>query len=526
MSLSDLQKLAMRELDGLAPALSDFHLDIWGFSEPAWREYKSSRHYVDLLRQEGFDVEVGSGDMPTAFHATWGEGGREIGLYAEYDASPGSSQDVTTYRKPREGSHPWAPGFTDAHCALGVGALAGALALKRTLEKSRQPGRIHLFGEPAEKVCGSKAVHAAKGYYDSLDASISYHPLSFTTALWDITNCMNWGVVFTFECPEDQPWVDNSATKALPWGPHAEVRSPGTLDALALMITTTRFTKENMFPPTGFWTVNEAILNSSNATADNQSQRVAQIHYAVRSPLIEIQEQMIEILRRNAKHVAALTNCRVSMRWVTRTRPGLPNHALASAVHENLVAIGPAKFGADAYAHGRALEAELGLEVSEDPFDELCHVVTPPRVWDDLQRQALPPWQECVGADDYTEYSWHCPTVRFHTAKPILRQNTTLTHWTNNSMNGLRAAIDPTWIYGGQTIASTALDLIEYDELLDAATEEFDRRRESADPRCLTPLLPADFDPPTDLPWPEYVTTERGYEYQLGTPRSFGELID
>ena len=54
--------------------LSDFHLAIWSYAEPAWREYKSARAYSELLREEGFDVEEGSGGMPTAFVANYGEG--------------------------------------------------------------------------------------------------------------------------------------------------------------------------------------------------------------------------------------------------------------------------------------------------------------------------------------------------------------------------------------------------------------------------------------------------------------------
>ena len=41
------------------------------------------------------------------------------------------------------------------------------------MERSGIIGTLLFFGEPAEKVCGSKPVHAAKGYYDGADAFIS-----------------------------------------------------------------------------------------------------------------------------------------------------------------------------------------------------------------------------------------------------------------------------------------------------------------------------------------------------------------
>ena len=55
-----------RFLDANQKRLSDFHLEIWRYAETAFREYRSARAYCDLLRKEGFQVEEGSADMPTA----------------------------------------------------------------------------------------------------------------------------------------------------------------------------------------------------------------------------------------------------------------------------------------------------------------------------------------------------------------------------------------------------------------------------------------------------------------------------
>src|ERR1700729_4134001 len=125
----------------------------WEPAETAWREYRAAADYVSLLESEGFSVERGSGEMPTAFAATWGSGQPVIASYAEYDAVPGNSQQAIPRRAPREGSHPWAPGHTDPHSALGVGALAGVLAAKEAMSRAGLAGTLKLFGEPAEKVC-------------------------------------------------------------------------------------------------------------------------------------------------------------------------------------------------------------------------------------------------------------------------------------------------------------------------------------------------------------------------------------
>lgn len=525
MQFSKRQQLAVDTVKELAGEMSQFHRTIWSYSESAWREYRSAELYVDRLRAEGFEVEAGSGGMPTAFHARWGDGGPQVAAYAEYDATPGYCQDSVAERAPRPGLHQWAPGFTDAHSALGVGALAGAIAAKRAIERSGGTGTVHLFGEPAEKVCGSKAVHAAKGYYDSLDAVISYHPFWHNTALWDITNCLYWSVVFTFQCTEERPWAQQ-LFRSNSVGSHNLVRSPGALDALSLMVTTTKYTKENMFPSTGSWTLNEAVLGASTATADNLPPRISQIQYSWRSPLYDIQGQILDVLVRNAKHVAAITNTEVSMRWVTRTRPGLPNHALTNALYANLTELGPTTFGPEARAFAAELETALGFEPSDEPFLPENEILISPQETDREIRANLVPWQDCTGADDYTEYSWHAPTVRFFTSKPFLRQlGIDHWHWANNAMNGVPATIDPCWIKGGQTIAATIVQVTEDAAMLEAAKAEFEQRRAAADDRLLSPLLPADFVAPTELPWPEYVSTPRGFEWTLPTTQDYGERL-
>ena len=142
--LTEQKRFALDWIGERARRFSDWHLRIWEYAEPAWREYKSAKAYCDLLRAEGFEVEEGSGGMPTAFAATWGKGGPVLGSYAEYDAVPGNSQQVVPYQAPRAGLHPWAAGHTDPHSALGTTALAGVLAAKATMEKFGLKGTLKI----------------------------------------------------------------------------------------------------------------------------------------------------------------------------------------------------------------------------------------------------------------------------------------------------------------------------------------------------------------------------------------------
>ncbi len=525
VKMTAVKACAQEWVDSHRPDLSEFHLRIFDYAETAWREYRSAAEYAELLRREGFEVDEGSGGMPTAFAARWGTQRPVIACYAEYDAVPGNSQQVVPYRAPREGLHPWAPGHTDPHSALGVGALCGVLAAKRAMEENGIEGTLEFFGEPAEKVCGSKPVHAAKGYYDDLDAAVSYHPMLTNTTVWDTQCGSYWSCVFTFEC-FDPPWGDPSLL-ATPGRVHTVPRSPGALDAVTLMYTMTKYTKENMFPHTGTWTMNEFLMVGGQATSDNLSPRIAQIQYSWRSPELGIQEQLYRVLEGNARHAAAATNCEASVRWVTKTRVGLTNHAMAELAYRNLELVGPPAFGEEARAFAREIQRSSGVEPMDDPFTAEAQRITTPEEEDRRFRQALPAWQRNFTSDDYVEYTWHAPTVRLYTAKPVLRDPSGWAHWSNNALNGLPAAIDPTWETAGRTVANTLIDLFTEPSYLAAAKEEFNRRSGGGigGDAWVPPLLGSDFDPPIDLPWPEYVETARGLEWHLPTPSGFGEQL-
>ena len=227
--------------------------------------------------------------MPTAFSATWSNGkGPAIMAYAEYDAVPGNCQIADTYRAPRQGLSRFAGGHTDPHSALGMGAFVGALAAKAAMEKHGITGTIRFMGEPAEKVRGSKPIHAARGYYDGLDAIISFHPhymLPYcNTCRWD-THCgPYYAAIYEFLCESPKPGSPDSASggsRSRPRTPSA--RAPGANDAVVAMYTLSKMMRDHMLPHTGTWTLNETILASGQATADNLAAQMALIMYAART---------------------------------------------------------------------------------------------------------------------------------------------------------------------------------------------------------------------------------------------------
>jgi aminobenzoyl-glutamate utilization protein B len=512
-----------------AAALSRDHMTIWNFQEPSWREYKSSAWYVDRLRAEGFAVEAGSGEMPTAFAAVWSNGdGPTIAGYAEYDAIPGTSQAPVPRRQPRPGISRYAAGHTDPHSALGIGSFAGFLAAKHVMQQCGIKGRLRFFGEPAEKMCGSKPVHAAKGYYDDLDAAISFHPHSFprlaNSCFWDTHSAPYWSRIYSFACSNPETWQNAGAITGVAHG-HSAARAPGAIDAVCLMYTSSKYMKESMLPHTGSWSLNEFILHAGHAAADNLAPGFSQIQYSLRAPTLEMCERVFKVLDNNAEHCAAMTHCTSSADWITKTRAGLANHAMAEVTWRNFRAVGAPQWGEEARVFAREIQTSLGLEPMPDPFAPEIQRLTSPQDGEAAFREQLPPWQTNLAADDYVDYTWHAPTVRLYVGRPTLRPphpGYRYPDWTRHAMGGVPACIDPMWLTASKVVALTILDLLTDGVSLDQAKAEFSERTGGGigGSQWVAPLLPRDFLPPVHYRWPEYVTTARGEEWTIPTGAS------
>ncbi len=505
--------------------LSDWNQIIWHWAETAMREYRSAAWYVERLTAEGFEVEAGTGGMPTAFGARFSMGqGPVLACYCEYDAVPGNCQAASTRQEPRAGLSPSAPGHTDPHSALGISVLGGALATKAAMERHDISGTIVVFGEPAEKLRLSKPVHAAKGYYDGLDAAISFHPTYMlplaNTVRWD-THCgVAYGCVYSFECGAPESWMSASTDSPMP-ASHIAARAPGATDALFHMFGLTKQTQSNMLPFTSGWSISEAILVAGQATADNLPAGLAQIQYLWRTPTIEMAELVARVLDNNAEAAAKAAFCDWRKIWVTKSRPGLPNHVLARATFRNIELAGAPRWEGEAISLAQAIQRELGLAPMARPYMDESERMIDPEAAERLLRQHLPPSQLNSTSDDYTEYCWHCPSARFYIARPMMKAPAGFAYpsWAMNALGGLRPCIDPMIRSAAKTIAGTLLDLLTKPDLLRQAGDEFRDRTGGGvgGTQWMAPLLPKDFRVPHDLRWPEYITTQRGTEWWIPT---------
>lgn len=167
-----MNTIAIQTVDRNAEILTDLAKKIWEHPETAFNEVKACEWTAELLKNAGFDVEVGYCGMPTAIRATWGKGSPKIGFLGEYDALPGLSQKVSTEK---EAIVAGAPGQGCGHNLLGVACVGAALGMKAELEATGKEGTVVFYGCPAEEVLTGKAFMAREGAFADLDAAFSWH---------------------------------------------------------------------------------------------------------------------------------------------------------------------------------------------------------------------------------------------------------------------------------------------------------------------------------------------------------------
>ena len=210
-----------------------------------------------------------------------------------------------------------------------------------------------------------------------------------------------------------------------------------------------------------------------------------------------------------AEAVAAMTGCRWARHWVSKSRPGLANHALAEVAWEALRAVGPPVWDDAARAILAEVRQAAGGGAEGDPLLPECERLIDPREAEAILRRDLPPGQLNSTSDDYTDMTWHAPTARVYIARPALTGGP-YPPWAMNALGGIPHTIDPMIETAAKVLALTALRLIEDGAARDAAMAEFRDRTGGGigGTGWLPPLC--DYDPPIGFAWPEYIETARG----------------
>ena len=455
--------------------------EIWGYAELSYEESKSAAALIAALKQEGFTIEEGIADIPTAFTATYqcGSGKPVVGFLAEYDALSGLSQkaDCPVQEPVREGG----AGHGCGHNLLGAGCYAAAVALKDYLIKEKKDGTVIFFGCPAEEGAGSKQFIARAGYFDNVDFAYTWHPET-VNEVSSRGSVAIMGANFTF---------DGVAAHA-GGEPHL---GRSALDAVELMNVGVQFLREHMPRDAR---IHYSILDAGGASP-NVVQHQASVLYMIRSNFVKDCITLHQRVDKIAQGAALMTDTTIERRFVDGLSDTVCNHALEKVLYDNFAELGVPACTPEEHAFMEKLSATYagsdipsGVGAENDPaFAEKVQALRTGHFNDFL----VPLYQGPAfnaGSTDVGDVSYQCPTAQIHMA--VWPNHVPCHSWQVVSCNKTPLAHRAT-VHAGKVLCAAAIDLIEQPELLEQAKAEF-RKRTAGGYTCPIPAdaVPAPLD--------------------------------
>jgi aminobenzoyl-glutamate utilization protein B len=328
------------------------------------------------------------------------------------------------------------------------------------------------------------------------------------TVRWDTQCGAAYSMIYRFRCDAPESWGAKDGAP-IPQS-HSDIRAPGANDALVAMYQVGRTLRDSMLPHRGGWSISESILATGQATADNLPALQADLHYMIRVPDLTMAEQVSAALDRAADHIAQMHGCMVEKHWVSKSRPGLTNHAMANLVWSELQGVGAPVWDQAALDVARQVQQACGKAPGDALLIPECTQLISPQKAEAELRRALPPEQLNSTSDDYTDMSWHAPLARFYIARPAL-QGGPYPAWAMNALGGIPATINPMVQVAARVLARSALRVLTDAKARQAAWQEFETRR--AEQGRIPPLC--DYPAPIGFAWPEYIETARGRSWHL-----------
>ena len=410
---------------------------LWDLAELGYLEERSSALMMDELAAEGFAITGGIAEIPTAFVAEWGEGGPIIAILAEMDALPGINQSAEPTRDPIEGK---GAGHACGHNLFGAGSLTAAIAVKNWLEATGTPGRIRLYGTPAEEGGSGKVYMTRAGMFDDVDIAIHWHADDENSAAAR-TSLANRSAKFRF--------TGISAHAA-----GAPERGRSALDGVEAMNMMANMMHEHIPQQARMHYVVTAGGNAPNVVPD-----FAESFYYVRHPDPEGVEAIWSRLEDAARGAALGTGTKVEWEIIHGNNPLLVNETLAKVMDAKLRQVGGVEYTAAERAWAEQIQESLGDAAK--PLESAAEIG---------------PYNKSLGygSTDVGDVSWATPTVGVRTATWV--PGTSAHSWQAVAASGHSIGHKGT-VVAAKAMTLMAVELFTNPDLREAARAEFDRSR-------------------------------------------------
>jgi aminobenzoyl-glutamate utilization protein B len=434
-----VKSAAIQELQNGYDDYKKIALQIWGYAEVGYKEYKSSALLQQTLKDNNFSIEEGVAGMPTAFVATYGSGKPVIGVLAEYDALPGLAQDSLAVKTPIEGKN---AGHGCGHNLFGAASVAAAIEIKKLMAAGKFTGTIKVFGCPAEEGGSGKVYLVRAGLFNGVDAVIHWHP-GDENRVTTSSVLANISAKFRFH--------GLSAHAAA-----APDKGRSALDAVEAMDYMVNMMREHIPQQTR---IHYIITNGGKAP--NVVPDFAEVYYYVRHPDKDMVRQIFQRVVKAANGAAMGTETTVDYEIIGGTHDLLINQTLAEAMQQNLALVGGVKYSAEEMEFGKKLQSSFTYKVEPvETADSIKPFV--------MEKEAT------SASTDVGDVSYAVPTVGLTSATWI--PGTPAHSWQAVACNGKDIGVKGLMV-AAKTMALTGIDLFTNPALIEKATAEFKKAK-------------------------------------------------
>jgi aminobenzoyl-glutamate utilization protein B len=437
---AEMKAAAVAGVDARSKMVQQMIDQVFSYAEPGFQEFRTSEYLTGILEKNGFKITRGVAGIPTAWTATWGEGGPLIALGSDIDNLLGLSQypGVPDIKPMVDG----APGHGEGHNSGLPMMIVAALSAKDVMEKNKIPGRIMVWPGVAEELLATKAYYVRAGMFNGVDASIFAHvSRDFSTGWGPGGNNGMVSVEYTFHGKTahaaGQPWDGLSA-----------------LDGVEIMDMAWNMRREHL--PL---TQRSHYVISNGGGQPNIVPGVASVWYYFRENNFDSIRSLYELGNTISQAAAMASGTTVEHKVLGYAAPNYSNKPLAEAAYANIQAVGMPKWSADDQAFAKSVQVAQKFKLT--PLaTEVAPLSTP-----DSRGVSMG-----GGSDDIGDVMWTVPTITIRYPSNIPGA---IGHNVTSAMAMATPIAHKGAEVGAKAVAMTILDLVTTPKIIADAKDYF-----------------------------------------------------
>lgn len=433
---------------------------IYYHPELKFEEYESSQYLIKKSKEFGFEVDENIPNLPTAFVATYNNGGRHIGFLGEYDALPDLYQTPNVAIENNENKK---IGHGCGHNLLGIGAFTAAVIVKEIIQKYDLPLTVSFYGCPGEEIGSGKTYMVRDGVFDDLELALTWHP-SPSNSIMTQSSLANVLVDFHFK------GISSHAANS----PHL---GRSALDAIELMNVGVNYLREHV-PTTN--RIHYAITDSGGQSP-SVVQANATVKYLIRAVNTKEVYHTYERIQKIAQGAALMTETELEIDFIKGCSNYIGNKALESVLYEALNETYDMKVTEAMESYAKQIFESFTPEQQNNKTTSMIGMgfmddeeyLEDKYIYDRVSPYH-PSNEAFAGSTDVADVSWVVPTAQLSCATSVI--GTPLHTW-QMTAQGLSDLALSGMFNAGKAMALAALETSLDDNKFNAVKDEFEKFR-------------------------------------------------